>query len=120
MSGFLFKHPCGMFANYQCEQCGKPICGQHSVIRDMQNICLSCQNRDESEPVDYSWRSSHYWSDMNVDWDPNSHESPIWYRRKKRLRQQRDETHSFVDADETLFEGNRGASGTWEDDLGAS
>ena len=127
MSGFLFQHPCGMFARYQCDQCGKPICGQHSALVDNRNLCTSCSKpptgQPQSQTPDQSgnreWHSAAYWADVDVDWDPNTSDAPTWYRKKRR-HPRTDEHHDFTDADESLFEAGEDEGVKWENDMGAS
>ena len=41
-SGFLFKHECFQFPSAMCQQCEKPICGDHAHELPEGTFCTSC------------------------------------------------------------------------------
>ena len=128
ISGFLFQHPCGMFARYRCDRCEKPICVAHSIAEGEQTICQSCSqspvDQPQSSPKKH-WQQGDYWHDIDVDY----HDRPMWYRRKGGIRKPGSINpiivdNDFTDADEIGFnKGNNDsitAEQPWENDMGAS
>jgi len=133
ISGFLFKHPCGMFARHRCHLCDKPICVAHSVLAGdppgEYNICQSCSERsaEQPSPAKKNWLQPDYWDDIDVTID----DRPIWYRRKrgekpKSVKRHREKQYDddLTDADEIGFESDSAESNidhsNWENDMGAS
>ena len=133
ISGFLFQHPCGMFARYRCHQCEKPICVAHSVDQGKQTICESCSKSPTSQSQtspNRRWLQDDYWYDIDVTID----DRPIWFRRKGGIRKPGSSRRlpkppanmddDFTDADEIGFANNGPhdavADQAWENDMGAS
>jgi hypothetical protein len=57
-SGFLFAHACDRTAVWQCSQCGKNICYEHTRMGEGGNTCIACvrpsaARRTERNEEDY-------------------------------------------------------------------
>ena len=130
ISGYLFQHPCGMLARWECMKCKKPICNQHSVYQGDQGIneagsnslCIACS---KGETPDGDWRDQSYWDSVEIEME----DEPVWInrRRRRKLEAKRkkkgfelpDGDVDFSDADEGLFVNAEDPAG-WEQDMGAS
>ena len=132
ISGFLFQHPCGMFARYRCHQCEKPICVAHSVALGERPICESCAESpidQQKSDLTKHWQDKEFWDNIDVQVD----DRPMWYRRKGGIHKPSSSTpiispnilnNDFTDADEIGFNDNGPgeifAEQPWENDMGAS
>jgi hypothetical protein len=49
-SGFLFAHACDRTAVWQCVQCGKNICFEHTRMGAGGNTCIACLRPPAAQP----------------------------------------------------------------------
>lgn len=110
-SGFLFAHACGDFADFECTQCGKPICHRHtSQELGGPALCTACARQAYGEQSAQGGPSDRYSNDPYF-YSHRYYPTYMWHG------------HDFTEGDEAVLTGGEADANDlrgFENDMGAS